>query len=87
MKKIAFALPVAALALVAFTIGATAQQQQAQRNFDPRDRAGTYGPTVYSEGGRTVHVPRNCYASREQVRVGGQLIWRPLVTCPYDDYR
>ncbi len=46
-----------------------------------------YGPGVYAERGRAVNVPRGCYATREQVRVGNQLVWRPLVTCPYDDYR
>ena len=48
---------------------------------------GSYGPRVVTEHGYTVYVPRHCYVSREQVRSGGQLVWRPLVTCPFDDYR
>ena len=46
-----------------------------------------YGPGSYTENGVTVHAPRNCYVSREQRLQGGQLVWRPLVTCPYDDFR
>ena len=47
----------------------------------------SYGPGTYTEGGSSVTVPRQCYASREQRLEGGRLVWRPLVTCPFDDYR
>ncbi len=82
-KSLGAALALATLALIP---AVQAQQRMAQPGHTAPSGP-TYGPGVYSENGYTVNVPRNCYVSREQVRVGGQLIWRPLVTCPYDDYR
>lgn len=73
----------AAFAAIAFS----AQAQSRAPNLPPPVQENSYGPRVVTENGFTVHVPRNCYVSREQVRQGGQLIWRPVVTCPYDDYR
>jgi hypothetical protein len=32
-------------------------------------------------------ISRGCYASREQGYVGGKLVWRQLVVCPYRDDR
>jgi len=76
-------LLIAAFVATAFS----AQGQSRAPAAPPPVQENAYGPRVVTENGFTVHVPRNCYVSREQVRQGGQLIWRPLVTCPYDDYR
>lgn len=89
MMKMSFHSMAAAMSgLLALAVVVPAQAQQ--RGASP-ERIGpggsSYGPGVYTEGGVTVHVPRHCYVSREQVRIGGQLVWRPLVTCPYDEFR
>lgn len=52
---------------------------------DPNVRP--YGPGTYSENGFTVYIPANCYVSREQVLIGGRLVWRPVKTCPSPGYR
>ncbi len=82
------------ISMAIVTLGVTVSAAFAQNGYyeQPRYRsanpdAQTYGPGTYTEGGRSVSVPRQCYASREQRLEGGQLVWRPLVTCPFDDYR
>ena len=80
------------LLIAALTVGSLCaiadSHAQGRRQAPPvTPDAPTYGPGTYTENGFTVHVPRQCYVSREQVLQNGQLIWRPLVTCPFDDYR
>ncbi len=81
-----------AITLAAVGMSVSTAPAQNGNNGQPRNRSANpdtqpYGPGTYTEGGRSISVPRQCYASREQRLEGGQLVWRPLVTCPFDDYR
>ncbi len=88
MRTLALSLS-AALAVAGTTTHASAQayypNQYGPRYVHPDYQP--YGPGYYAGGRYGARVPRGCYASREQVRINGQLVWRPLVTCPYDESR
>lgn len=94
MRKITLAF------LSAASLLGAAGAASAQPYYDPYDRPAydygpryvdpdyqPWGPGYYAGARRGVSVPSGCYTSREQVRVNGRLVWRPVVTCPYDDSR
>jgi hypothetical protein len=85
-----FALWLAAAVAVAGTTTLASAQAYYPTQHGPRyvnPDYQPYGPGYYVGPRHAVPVPRGCYASREQVRINGQLVWRPLVTCPYDESR
>ena len=83
MKPRILLASLAALSLVALSPGAEARPRhhhyaeagELHPNLNP------LGPGHYALNGHHVYAGPNCYVSREQVLVNGQLVWRPLSTC------
>ncbi len=94
MRKVMLAFIPAGTLLCA--AGAASAQAYYDPYEGPYDRSGPryvdpdyqpWGSGSYATSRRAVNVPSGCYTSREQVRVNRRLVWRPMVTCPYDESR